>query len=523
MRRNGRHQKDNGRYQKDLSRRLWSGALAQLLAAAPTAVSAQGGYPLPTSGSNYTAPPAAAQPAPQGPLLNAVGGGFHQSVDPNLRVVGGSPASRANWRSFALLRISNGNGVTTCGGAVIGKRWVLTAGHCVLGRSAGDFTVVEDIDQASDRGHQTHVDRVLLHESYTTTPTPRNDIALLHLDADASSPPQMLMGLASAASKARPGVMASLAGFGLTTPQPLSGGHTGSASKELREVSLPLVDRGVCARILGNIYTPAQLGPLDESVVCAGDTGGGRDACNGDSGGPLTVDVDSRRVQVGVVSWGPGCGLRDTVGVYTAVAYFEDWIRQRASDAIFLRSGENYANAAPSGPSVASPSTPAVAPMGEACGLPPLPANGGVQVALLEGSRVRIGEAVHVRALPSVSGQLLLFNVDLQTCRGYQLFPNAYASGAGVGAAVEAGASVMIPPSNSYVIRVGAPAGANRLYAMIVPPGVSIDDLATRGADMRSLSNLPALWSALAARARSARGGQPQIEAAGTANYEIVP
>ena len=48
--------------------------------------------------------------------------------------------------------------------------------------------------------------------------------------------------------------------------------------------------------------------------------------------------------------------------------------------------------------------------------------------------KLRIGEAVHVRALPSVSGQLLLFNVDLQTCRGYQLFPNAYASGAGVGA-----------------------------------------------------------------------------------------
>jgi secreted trypsin-like serine protease len=50
------------------------------------------------------------------------------------------------------------------------------------------------------------------------------------------------------------------------------------------------------------------------------------DACQGDSGGPLVRLNKGKATLVGLVSFGPGCGLDRTPGVYTEVAYFHDWI-----------------------------------------------------------------------------------------------------------------------------------------------------------------------------------------------------
>ena len=48
--------------------------------------------------------------------------------------------------------------------------------------------------------------------------------------------------------------------------------------------------------------------------------------CQGDSGGPMIVrDASGDFVQVGVISWGRGCG-GTTAGVYARVAPFKGWI-----------------------------------------------------------------------------------------------------------------------------------------------------------------------------------------------------
>ena len=268
--------------------------------------------------------------------------------------------------------------------------------------------------------------------------------------------------------------------------------------------------------------------------MCVGDpVNGGRDACFGDSGGPLAADIDRRRVQVGVVSWGPGCGLRNTVGVYTSIGYFEDWIRRNVPDAVFVSTAAHTPPPRPvSQPS--RPTTPPLAPTPapgtqtaaatEPCGLPAMrSANAGVKVEVVEGHRLRIGTAIHITSTPAVSGQLLVFNVDTQTCRTYQVFPNKFSPDAGVGSITAAGATVSIPAAgNSFTIRAGAPAGPNRIYALVVPPGAPVSDIAARGSDMRVIGDAPALWQELDMRVQQSSGGAPAIKAAGVFAYEIV-
>ena len=46
----------------------------------------------------------------------------------------------------------------------------------------------------------------------------------------------------------------------------------------------------------------------------------------GDSGGPLVHQSNGHMEQVGIVSWGIGCGKEDFPGVYTRVTEIRDWI-----------------------------------------------------------------------------------------------------------------------------------------------------------------------------------------------------
>jgi trypsin len=56
---------------------------------------------------------------------------------------------------------------------------------------------------------------------------------------------------------------------------------------------------------------------------CAGATAGGKDACSGDSGGPI---VKSSGTLLGIVSWVNGCARKGYAGVYTRVGSSVDWI-----------------------------------------------------------------------------------------------------------------------------------------------------------------------------------------------------
>ncbi|KAK7016379.1 hypothetical protein SK128_007618 [Halocaridina rubra] len=90
----------------------------------------------------------------------------------------------------------------------------------------------------------------------------------------------------------------------------------------LKEINVPLWSNPTCQNALRDQFGPAYS--LPSTALCAGAEG--RDACDGDGGGPLVCEKDGHWYQVGVVSFGIGCGRRNIPGVYTRVGAFEDWI-----------------------------------------------------------------------------------------------------------------------------------------------------------------------------------------------------
>ena len=89
----------------------------------------------------------------------------------------------------------------------------------------------------------------------------------------------------------------------------------------LHKVELEYVNTSQCQYI----YKHTQVF-VPEFMLCAGGASSvGRDTCKGDSGGPL---VNDDGYQVGLISWGYGCGRPDYPGVYAKVSAEVEWIKR---------------------------------------------------------------------------------------------------------------------------------------------------------------------------------------------------
>lgn len=100
-------------------------------------------------------------------------------------------------------------------------------------------------------------------------------------------------------------------------------GDTGRAySRTLQQAAIPLLPKRFCEERYKGRFTGRML--------CAGNLRELRrvDSCQGDSGGPLMCERPGASwVVYGVTSWGYGCGVKDSPGVYTKVSAFVPWIK----------------------------------------------------------------------------------------------------------------------------------------------------------------------------------------------------
>ena len=107
----------------------------------------------------------------------------------------------------------------------------------------------------------------------------------------------------------QPGKLVQVSGWGDTK----EGGYN---SRILQRVSVPVKLQRACKRLY-------ETEMITSNMFCAGVTG--HDSCQGDSGGAVVY----RKRQIGIVSWGEGCG-RFFPGVYTNVKKFHYWIMQKS-------------------------------------------------------------------------------------------------------------------------------------------------------------------------------------------------
>lgn len=93
----------------------------------------------------------------------------------------------------------------------------------------------------------------------------------------------------------------------------------------LQIVSVPILSKHYCNQLFERM---GHKNVVKTGKLCAGVIDGGRDACAGDSGGPLAVksSEDNKWVLAGIISNGIKCGQPYTPGVYTQVSAFVDWI-----------------------------------------------------------------------------------------------------------------------------------------------------------------------------------------------------
>lgn len=163
-------------------------------------------------------------------------------------------------------------------------------------------------------GTKANVKKVIIHNNYN--PRMNNyDFALLQLDE-----PLVLNNTTMKAAilpdqneRVRDRVECSTSGWGLTNVNALN------PSSVLRSVDVRVVNSAICKLSYSRIRTI-----ITDQMICAGRWWGGKDACNGDSGGPLHCSGKL----IGVVSWGYSCGKPFYPGIYARVPSVRLWIQK---------------------------------------------------------------------------------------------------------------------------------------------------------------------------------------------------
>jgi secreted trypsin-like serine protease len=190
------------------------------------------------------------------------------------RIIGGQTADVGEYPYYVDLG--------GCGGTLIAPSVVLSASHCepegqkMIGREVrvSAYSLYWMVDDGSQRAtiiNQTN------HPQFDAQSI-NNDYMLLHLDSSFILDTDVEIVLSQDINDVAPGTQLTVLGLGITSQS------TGLQPDELMDVTVNAVSDEDCT----DVYSAGPEGVIIENMFCAGNFGvGGKDACNGDSGGNI--------------------------------------------------------------------------------------------------------------------------------------------------------------------------------------------------------------------------------------------
>ena len=227
-----------------------------------------------------------------------------------------------------------------CGGAIINDRYVLTAAHCMVGKRASKIQVIlgeHDWTTKSETQEDRYdVDKIIIHPRAGDQAQFDYDFALLRLvktiGLNRKVRPVCLPDMATRFVEKDffAGQFAQVSGWGVTDPN-----NPRRQARKLKKVSVRVMTDSECK----GKYT---YNPITPSMMCAAFPE--RDACFGDSGGPMTIQDQGVHVLEGVISWGKNCAKPQWPGVYARVRFVLPWIMRNTEDSLYCENGNRGNN-----------------------------------------------------------------------------------------------------------------------------------------------------------------------------------
>ncbi|KAM9333600.1 transmembrane protease serine 7 [Pholidichthys leucotaenia] len=231
------------------------------------------------------------------------------------RIVGGVNSVEGEWPWQVSLHFT---GSLYCGASVLSSDWLISAAHCFSKQRLSDPRYWKAHLGMLAQGNAKYVadiQHIVVHEYYNAY-TFDYDIALLRLKKPW---PPSLSPLVQPVCLPPSSHMVTKSHRCLVT---------GWGYQQEDDKVLPSVLQKAEVSVMSQSECRRRYGLVSPRMLCAGVPSGERDACRGDSGGPLSCQAQGggHWFLIGIVSWGSGCGRPNLPGVYTRVNKFTSWI-----------------------------------------------------------------------------------------------------------------------------------------------------------------------------------------------------